>query len=138
MVKEVFQRYQVPSQVVTRRNAEKFGLSKASNVLKQINVKAGGDLYEMQFPKAMDLLNTMLIGIDVCHAGPRSVVGFAASINKPMSQYYSQYLIQKRGQEIVETQMKQALQNAIAAFKKQNGGKLPTNFIIYRDGVGDA
>ena len=71
----------------------------------------------MKFPEVMDSLRTMLIGIDVCHAGPKSVVGFAASINKGMSQYYSKYLIQKKGQEIVETQMKQALQSAINAFK---------------------
>lgn len=41
----------------------------------------------------MESMRTMLIGIDVCHAGPKSVVGFAASINKAMSQYYSEYLI---------------------------------------------
>jgi hypothetical protein len=33
----------------------------------------------------MDNMKTMLIGIDVCHAGPQSVVGFAASTNKEMS-----------------------------------------------------
>ena len=45
MYKELFQKYQVPSQVITRRNAGSFNLSKASNILKQINVKCGGDLY---------------------------------------------------------------------------------------------
>ena len=34
MYKELFQKYQMPSQVITRRNAEKFNLSKASNILK--------------------------------------------------------------------------------------------------------
>jgi len=30
-------------------------------------------------------MKTMLIGIDVCHAGANSIVGFCASINKEMS-----------------------------------------------------
>ena len=113
MFKEVTQKYSIPSQVVTRRNADKFNLSKATNILKQINSKTGGDLFKMKFPDAMETMRTMLIGIDVCHAGPQSVVGFAASINKEMSQYYSEYLIQKKGQEIVEVKMKEALKKAI-------------------------
>ena len=98
----------------------------------------GGDLYTMKFPNALDTMRTMLIGIDVCHAGPQSIVGFAASINKKMSQYYNEYLIQKKGQEIVATRMKEALKKAIDAFSMENENYMPTDFIIYRDGVGDA
>ena len=58
---------------------------KASNVLKQINSKSGGNLYKMVFPEAMRSMRTMLIGIDVCHEGMMSVVGFAASNNREMS-----------------------------------------------------
>ena len=79
----------------------------------------------------------MLIGIDVCHSGPSSIVGLACSINKEMSQYYSEYLVQRKGQEIVESQMKEALKKAIESFT-DNHKMLPTNYIIYRDGVGDA
>lgn len=82
-------------------------------------------------------MRTMLIGIDVCHSGPSSIVGLACSINKEMSQYYSEYLVQRKGQEIVESQMKEALKKAIEAFT-DNHKMLPTNYIIYRDGVGDA
>ena len=99
--------------MVTRRNAEKFNLSKASNILKQINSKIGGDLFNMKFPKTMDDMRTMLIGIDVCHAGPQSIVGFAASTNKEMSQYYSEYIVQKKGQEIVGKGMVDSLKFAI-------------------------
>ena len=70
MYKEVFEDYRICSQIVTRRNAEKFNMSKASNILKQINSKIGGDLFEMKFPDVMKSMRTMLIGIDVCHAGP--------------------------------------------------------------------
>ena len=47
----------------------------------------------MVFPDTFDKMRTMLIGIDVCHEGKNSVVGFAASNNKEMSQYYSQHII---------------------------------------------
>jgi thiol-disulfide isomerase/thioredoxin len=95
--KEVFQSYQMPSQVITARNGSKFNLSKATNILRQINSKVGGDLFELKFPDKFEKKRTMLIGIDVCHAGPNSIVGFSASTNKEMSQYYSEHIIQKKG-----------------------------------------
>ena len=101
MYKELFQEYRIPSQVVTTRNGRSFNMSKASNVLRQINSKIEGDLFHLKFPEVMNSMKTMLIGIDVCHAGPSSVVGFAASTNKQMSQYYSEYIVQRKGQEIV-------------------------------------
>jgi hypothetical protein len=92
----------------------------------------------MKFPEAMNNNLTMLIGIDVCHAGPQSIVGFSASTNKQMSQYFSDYLVQRKGQEIVQTKMRELCEDAIQVFRKNNDGQLPTNFVIYRDGVGDA
>ena len=65
-------------------------------------------------------MRTMLIGIDVCHAGPKSVVGFAASTNREMSQYYSEYIVQRKGQEIVEDQMKESLKKAIDVFSRHH------------------
>lgn len=85
MFKEVMHQYRMPSQVITTRNGFKFNLSKATNILRQVNSKAGGDLYHLKFPEALEKKRTMLIGIDVCHAGPQSIVGFSASTNKEMS-----------------------------------------------------
>jgi hypothetical protein len=93
MFKEICQEYKVPSQVITVRNALSFNPSKASNILRQINSKIGGDLFHLKFPASMESMRTMLIGIDVCHSGPNSIVGLACSINKEMSQYYSTYLV---------------------------------------------
>ena len=110
----------------------------ASNVLKQINSKLGGDLYNLKFSQNVSP-NTMLIGIDVCHQGDHSIVGFCASINPKMSQYYSQKILQKRGQEIVNKELTVALKNAMESFVERNAKhELPDHFIIYRDGVGDA
>lgn len=55
-----------------------------------------------------------------------------------MSQYHSDYIVQKKGQEIVKTDMKRCIEDAIGAFKLYHEGQLPTTFVIYRDGVGDA
>ena len=138
MVKEVFSMYQIPSQVITCRNGRSFNMSKASNILRQVNSKIGGDLYQMKFPEAMASLRTMLIGIDVCHAGPKSVVGISASTNPAMTQYYSKHLVQNRGQEIVDANLKETLKGAVEAFQESHETAMPTNFVIFRDGVGDA
>lgn len=56
-----------------------------------------------------------------------------------MSQYYSQKITQKRGQEIVNKELTVALKNAMESFVERNAKKqLPEHFIIFRDGVGDA
>lgn len=97
MYKELFAEFKIPSQVVTTRCGFKFNMSKASNILRQINSKINGDLFYLKFPAVLDTTRTMLIGIDVCHAGPKSVVGFAASTNRELSQYYSEYIVQRKG-----------------------------------------
>ena len=51
-------------------------------------------MFRMKFPDCMKQLRTMMIGIDVCHAGPASIAGFAASTNPETTQYFSQYFVQ--------------------------------------------
>ena len=116
MVKEVMHHFRLPSQVVTVRNAFKFNLSKATNILRQINSKLGGDLYTLRFPERMATMRPMLLGIDVCHAGPQSIVGFSATINPELSQYFSDYIVQGKGQEIVRQKMIDSIKAAIKAF----------------------
>ena len=79
----------IASQCLLSKTARKFNHSIATNLLKQINSKLGGDLFTLKFGKDLQP-RTMLIGIDVCHAGANSIVGFCASINKQLSQYYSE------------------------------------------------
>lgn len=87
----------VISQCIQYKNFGKgLTLSVASNILRQINSKLGGDLFALKFSKELSPL-TMLIGIDVCHSGPSSIVGFCATINKARSQYYSERITQKKG-----------------------------------------
>lgn len=69
----------------------------------------------MKFGKEL-FARTMLIGIDVCHSGPQSIVGFCATVNQQRSQYYSEKIIQKKGQEIVSSQLKDAIKRALGCF----------------------
>ena len=107
-------------------------------MLKQMNSKMGGDLFYLKFPEKMNNMKTMLIGIDVCHAGGNSIVGFAASVNKEMSQYYSDFIVQKKGQEVVTREIKDILKTAIQVFARNNRNCQPTDIFIYRDGVSAA
>jgi hypothetical protein len=76
------------SQAIQYKTAKKINASIASNILKQMCSKLGGDLYHIQFSPEISPL-TMLIGIDVCHKSSQSIVGFVCSIDKKMAQYYS-------------------------------------------------
>jgi hypothetical protein len=57
-------------------------MSVASNIMKQINSKIGGESIRVKFPEFMNKFKVMIIGIDVCHQGKNSMVGFSASTNK--------------------------------------------------------
>jgi hypothetical protein len=73
-----------PSQVISGRVARKFNFSIGSNVLRQMNIKMGGELYQIQMPKECKK-NTMLMGLDVCHKTKQSIVGFCCSITSDLS-----------------------------------------------------
>ena len=68
-IKHFFYQKGIITQVVTFQLAKKFGLSHASNVLRQMQVKLGGNLFYMMFNKEFDTKSTMVVGIDVEHSG---------------------------------------------------------------------
>jgi hypothetical protein len=91
----------------------------------------------MKMPGFVAKDRVMVIGIDVCHAGKKSVVGFTASKNDSLTQYYSDIIIQPKFQEIVKKDLDRCLINSLDAFKSENGGELPGRIMIFRDGVGE-
>lgn len=111
-------------------------LSVASNIMKQINSKVGGESLRVKFPPFMQKEKVMVIGIDVCHAGQKSVVGFAASTNVQCTSYFSDIIIQRKNQEIIKKDLDRCLVNALKEFASKNNGVFPSKIIIYRDGVG--
>jgi len=82
----------------------------------------------------------MLVGIDVCHKGKQSIIGFCATYDEHMCKYYTQASPQgQKGQEIISSSVLQEyFQNAFQAFRDHNAGALPDHIFIYRDGVGDS
>jgi aubergine-like protein len=125
------------SQVVTKFTCKKINKSVSSNVVKQINNKVGGESIRIKMPKVIDESLVMAIGIDVCHSGPNSIVGFAASLDKYFSNYYNDFIVQPKFQELVKKDLDRALKNAIYAFKRANNNQAPTRIFIFRDGVGE-
>jgi hypothetical protein len=82
VLKKLFSGMNIMSQMILKQTARKINLSVASNIMKQINSKIGGESVRMKMPEFMSSNKVMVIGIDVCHAGKKSVVGFCASTNQ--------------------------------------------------------
>lgn len=108
------------------------------NIIRQMNAKFGGDLWRMQFGEEISD-QTMLVGIDVCHKGKQSTIGFCATYDPYMCKYYAQASPQPvKGQEIISTSvLSDYFQRAFASYRDFNG-KMPKHIFIYRDGVGDS
>lgn len=103
-----------------------------------MNAKFGGDLWRMQFGEEISN-QTMLVGIDVCHKGKQSTIGFCATYDPFMCKYYAQASPQPvKGQEIISTSvLSDYFQRSFASYRDFNG-KMPKHIFIFRDGVGDS
>ena len=60
-------------------------------------MKLGHDLYQLKIDESIidtsgkKKAKTMIVGYDVSHRGSSSMVGFCASINRNMTQFYSNF-----------------------------------------------
>ena len=115
-VKRVLTELNLVSQIVTKQTCRKINLSVASNVIKQINSKLGGESIRIRMPQVIQEQKVMAIGIDVCHSGPNSVVGFCATLDKYFNKYYNDYIVQPKFQELIKTELDRCLKNAILNF----------------------
>lgn len=79
----------------------------------------------------------MVVGMDVCHGGKNSIVGFVASTNSTCTSFYQDIICQAKGQEIVKEDLDRVYRNALDQFKNTNEA-YPNKIIIFRDGVGEA
>ncbi len=129
----------VISQFVSAKTIERDNDRIYMNIIRQINAKLGGDLWRMAHDKEISE-RTMLLGIDVCHKGKSSVIGFVASYDKYMCKYYTQACPQEvKGKEIISSSiLTEYYKGAFGAYRDFNDGALPEHIFIYRDGVGDA
>ena len=84
-------------------------MSVASNIMKQINSKIGGESVWIKLPQFMNTSKVMIVGVDVCHQGKNSIVGFNASTNRYCTSFYSDVIIQAKNQEIVKKDLDRCL-----------------------------
>ena len=78
----------VISQFVSSKTIQKYNDRIYINILRQINAKLGGDLWRLNFGPEISK-KTMLVGIDVCHKGKQSIIGFCATYDEHMCKYYT-------------------------------------------------
>lgn len=78
----------VISQFVANRTIAKDNDRIFLNIIRQMNAKFGGDLWRMEFGPEISP-QTMLVGIDVCHKGKQSTIGFCATYDQHMCKYYA-------------------------------------------------
>ena len=106
--------------------------SKFGKLVTQMVDKLGGKLWEIDF----NLPDTAIAGADVYH-GPRSrsVSSLVTTFGKNFEQTSSTVKIQKKGVEIMHNMASMVL-DSIKSYKKVLG-KLPKQYIFYRDGVGE-
>jgi len=93
----------VISQFVANRTITKYNDRIFMNIIRQMNAKIGGDLWRMSFGSEISN-KTMLVGIDVCHKGKQSTIGFCATYDPYLCKYYAQAAPQpQKGQEIISS-----------------------------------
>jgi len=116
--------------------------SVCANILKQMNIKLGKELWITERPKELPA-RTMIIGADVFHSTKignqkKSCIGFCASLNNDFSKYFSKVTFQNRiGQEIM-TNIGLLVKEALQHYYNFEGRKqYPECIIFYRDGVGE-
>lgn len=126
----------VASQVINTKTISKPDKlrSVTQKIALQINCKLGGSLWGVKIP--FDGL--MVCGMDVYHDASRkgsSVTGFVASLNQPLTRWYSKVCFQSPGQELVDG-LKSSLISALKKYYDVNG-VFPERIVLFRDGVGD-
>lgn len=136
-IKEIFTDLNVLSQCIRRFTCQRMNMSVASNIMKQINSKLGGESVRIKLPRFMSASKVMVVGMDVCHASKNSIVGFVASTNPACTSFYQDIICQAKGQEIVKKDLDRVYGNALEQFRHVNGD-YPDKIIVLRDGVGDA
>lgn len=65
-----------------RQKVERKVFGVFSNLLRQINAKAGLDLYRMHLPQKLRNMPTMIVGVDVVNQGRSCTIGLASTYNQ--------------------------------------------------------
>lgn len=126
----------VPSQVIQTRTISRQDKLRSitQKILLQMNCKLGGTLWSVKMP----VKSTIVIGLDTFHDTSRkssSIGAVVASLNTPLTRWYSKIYKQLPGVELIDG-LEICLLSCLQKFREINGF-YPEQIILYRDGVGD-
>lgn len=126
----------VPSQVFLAKNLTNRNIrSIATKVVIQLACKLGGSPWSVELPKTIKI---MVVGFDVCHDPTdksRDYGAMVASLDVNLTRYFSAVNPHTNGQELSD-EFSVNLVKALHCFRNLNNC-LPTQIVIYRDGVGE-
>jgi aubergine len=121
-----------------------------TRVIMQISAKLLGPLWHINLDSPQTPMMaepTMIVGIDTFESKEyprRSVIGFVASIDAYVSQYFSTCVLideipsggdETKYYDLVSQKIRLCMHDAFEQFADANDGILPTNIIVYRNNV---
>ncbi|CAM6129445.1 unnamed protein product [Calypogeia fissa] len=115
----------------------------AQNVLLKINVKCGGQNFELlqSTVEHISLMRennkTILLGGDVTHPrGMRSIAAVVATTNSKFVNYACRIKSQDSGVEIIQ-ELKEMVKELLQVYSDNNANSWPEDIIFFRDGVSE-
>lgn len=120
-----------------------------SNVSMKLNTRNGG-INHILGPTSLSSIapvggqcDTMIIGADVTHPSPGgargipSIAAVVGSMDKNFARYSGQVRLNPSGIDIIED-MQAMFRKLLHTWFTENGKRLPSRILLYRDGVGDS
>jgi hypothetical protein len=114
-----------------------------ANLALKFSIKSGGQPWALN---ANDLplikKKTMVVGLDVTHPSPTSkegapsIAAISWSKDPQLSAWFANGSTQASRREMIDG-LPQLLVDAIKSWRKHNGGQLPDEILVFRDGVSD-
>ncbi|EJT82152.1 hypothetical protein GGTG_02126 [Gaeumannomyces tritici R3-111a-1] len=111
----------------------------------KINIKLGGVNHRVSTSN-LGLVaegKTMIVGIDVTHPSPDqsaatpSVAAMVASRGAELGQWPGEVAVQSRSRDEMVSELRGMMRRRLQLWRAHNGGRLPENIIVYRDGVSE-
>ena len=133
--KYLYEQIGIPTQVINMdKSKNQRGLSYFSNVLNQMNVKVGGELYNININDILIKNPTMIIGINSSLVGKNKVkLIMTSSYNPNLSNFFTQIKECSTDQFLYKSILNSLLSQAINFFNNKHN-RFPLYVIIYRQG----
>lgn len=139
--------YGIHTSCIIHTKMQKGGPSYAANIVLKLNLKAGGTNHVLtQDIKLLKAGKTMVVGYDVTHPtnmpetkgnAPPSLVGMVGSVDRDLAQWPSTTWEQTSKQEMLDDVLVEKFKHHLEIWWKRNNGNLPSNIIVFRDGVSE-